>query len=65
VLRYIVRCTSGSVLDRLQTKRIWVSSRLVYQLAEVGIDSLDIVVGDVASLPNSSITCQLAVSPHS
>jgi hypothetical protein len=51
-LKYIVRCTSDSVQDRLQIKRKWAVSRLIYQLAEVGIDSQDIVVGDVASLPN-------------
>jgi hypothetical protein len=51
VLKYIDRCTSDSALNRLQMKRKWVVSRLVYQLVEVGIGSLDIVVDGVASLP--------------
>lgn len=49
--RYIVRCTSDSGRGRLQMKRKWVVNRLIYQLVEAGIDNLDIVVDDVASLP--------------
>jgi hypothetical protein len=50
-LRYIVRCTSDSGRGPLQMKRKWVVNRLIYQLVEAGIDNLDIVVDDVASLP--------------
>jgi hypothetical protein len=51
VLRYSGRYTLGSALDRLQMKRRQDVCRLFYQLVEVGIDSLDIVVDDVVSLP--------------
>ena len=45
-------------------KRIWVLSRLVCHLVEVDIDSRDIVVDGVVSLPNSSISGQQGASPR-
>jgi hypothetical protein len=51
VLICSVRCTLDSALDHLKMKRRLGVCRSFYQLVAVGIDNLDIVVGDAVSPP--------------